>query len=134
MNLDLNAIMKWLSSLNELSGVPLTFILCLASAVGVRLFRWIRNELLPAITIMLGPIFLPFISDYNASSAMTPRVFWCRTVGIGFVVGTAAWLTYHYGIRPLKKKYLGDNGSPADEGVKGALNAMLDDKPKNDKP
>jgi hypothetical protein len=128
MNLDLSKVIQWLSTLNEMSAITMTYFLCLAVAVAVRLMPFIKNQWIPAITVLSGPAVLLSITDFKASAIMSVRVFIFRTAIEGFIIGTTSWLCYHYFIRPLKKKFLGANGNGIDNGYDSAPSALTNEQ------
>lgn len=135
MNIDPQKVIDWLTSLNELSSIPLTFFLCLAIAIAMRLMPFVKNQLIPTVVVLAGPLILLGITDFKASPAMTVRVFVFRTGFIGFIVGTVAWLFYQYAVRPLKRKFLGENGVSKDAvaDIPDPLEPSQPEQPTNEK-
>ena len=86
-------------SLLSMSGEALTVVVCISIGYAVKLTK-IRTRYIPAIVLCTGAIFYSFVSSSGDQppSLSFPIV---RQIGIGFVLGVAAWLIHQSVLRKI---------------------------------
>lgn len=91
--------------LGKLNGAPagmLDFVLCIALGYALRWIKRFPNDAIPIVIILWGGLFLLLIAE---DAPVKLRIWMGRNLGIGIIIGVAAWLFHKLVLRRVEKKF-----------------------------
>lgn len=123
MDADIWNIEGWLESaqsiLSKLYGLPggvLVLLSCIAVGYVLRLWKWFPDKAIPVVAIIWGPIFNTLLADPK-SDDLPLRVWICKNVLVGLLIGVIAWVVHNKVIARFEDKipFLGKQLAKMDE-------------------
>lgn len=103
-----NEIQTVADLLQQVAGLPaavLTVLVCVIAGYLFKLWPSFPNQAIPAIVVILGGGFYPFIADSKTQMfTEQPRVWIMRAVAIGLIYGFGAWLLHNKILSKIEDK------------------------------
>ena len=91
--------------LNQLYGLPaglLIVALCIAVGYVLKLIPRFPNGAIPLVVILVAPVLLPVIADYQ--NDVPWRVWFVRNIVVGLIIGVVAWTIHNQVLSKLEEK------------------------------
>lgn len=94
--MNIEQLNQWNEQLNGLPAGALTVVICWAVGVFVKILP-VKNRWIPPAVMLSGLVVYPGLVD-----SLAGRQEIARSLGIGFVLGVAAFLTHHFALHRLE--------------------------------
>ena len=92
--------------LNNLYGAPagvLVILICIIAGYALKKVKSFPNDAIPIVVILIGAAIYPLIADDR--NDITLRVWIVRNLGIGLILGFAAWVIHNKVIKLITDKF-----------------------------
>lgn len=95
--MNLEQLNQWNEQLNGLPAGTLTLVICWAVGAFVKMLPVVNNRWIPPAVMLSGLVVYPGLVD-----SLAGRQEIARSLGIGFVLGVAAFITHHFALHRLE--------------------------------